>query len=150
MYTTGKSLGERLGKPFKIYMYNRSVLGMSVTDALRRTADRCPYRELRDTFIGMADAIETTGDPSNVLTHIFDKGIIKKRGELEKKIRNSMLIGEFYISLIILFPMILIVMMVIFNMIGGGIFGFDPASLIALVTYLTLPLSLMIYLMVGD
>jgi len=150
MGVVAESVGGEMSAPFRIYLYNRIVLGMDTTEAIRRAASRCPYDELADAFISIADAIETTGNPSNVLEHLFEKSLVNKRGQLEKQMRRSMIIGEFYISLMVLFPMILIVMMVIFSMIGSGLFGLDPASLITLITYMTAPLSVMIYLMVSE
>jgi len=145
-----ESLDEESAKPFKRYLYYRSVLGLNTVDSLRMASQRCPNRELRNTFDILSEAMAESGDLKNVFKHIFGKAIVERRSSLEKNIRASGLIGEFYITLNILLPIIMIVILIIFTIIGGNLFGINPIIIIPLTIYFIPVISAIFYLLAGD
>jgi len=145
-----ESMDKYASKPFRRYLYNRSILGLNVLDALRRASERCPNPELKNVFSLLADSISKSGDIRMILKHLFEKGLIERRGSLEKAVRSSMLIGEFYITLVILLPIIMMIIFVVFSIVGGNLLGINPIILIPVTVYLTPVISLMFYILSGD
>jgi len=105
----------------KIYTNVRS-LGMSLTDAMQRTADRTPSRQFADLLWGMASVINAGGNLETYLRNRTKTFMSHYRRMLEDYARQVTFYTEIYITLVIVGSLFFIVLSAILSpMTGGGI-----------------------------
>jgi pilus assembly protein TadC len=60
-------------------------------------------------------------------------------------------LAEFYVTLLLTGPLLLIIMLAVMSMLGGGNLGLlSPDLLLSLVTYLGIPLGAIVFLVILD
>ncbi len=125
-------------------------LGVDIISAMERRMKTSPSRKFVDFIDGFVSVSRSGGD----LTNYF---LISARGFMDwARIAARQLVetlgglAEAYISLMVVFPLLVIVMLSIMNMIGGGIGAFSTLFIMQLVTYLAIPALALIVLLLLD
>ncbi|MEM4611494.1 MAG: hypothetical protein QXS95_01965, partial [Candidatus Nitrosocaldus sp.] len=74
-----------------------------------------------------------------------------KRSKIQKSIENMNLIGEMYIVVMIVFPILAIIMLVILGMLdSNGMIGISTIDMMRLLVYVFIPLIGIIMLIISD
>lgn len=121
------------------------LMGMDITSALERAAERTPSPELKEMLWGMITAITTGGDLKIFLIE-KSKGYMQSyRRNLDKFVEELSLYTEIYITAVIVGSIFFIVMSTIMSMIGAA--GGMMDMIQSVVTYIGLPLVSIGFLM---
>ncbi len=114
------------------------LMGMDITAALERAAERTPSPQLKEMLWGMITAITTGGDLKIFLIEKSKSYMQDYRRSLDKFVEELSLYTEIYITAVIVGSIFFIVMSTIMSMIGAS--GGMMDMLQAVVTYIGLPL----------
>ncbi len=127
------------GEGRRIYL-EMELLGIDLTSALRRAADRRVSPLLSGVLEGIVRVIETGGDLTAYLRDEVRSLMATRRSVIREFVSTLMMISEIYMAVMVAFPLILIVMLVIMSAIGGGtIMGMSPDTIVPIVTYGLVP-----------
>jgi flagellar protein FlaJ len=125
-------------------------LGVDIISAMERRMKTSPSRKFVDFIDGFVSVSRSGGD----LTSYF---LTSARGFMDwARIAARQLVetlgglAEAYISIMVVFPLLVIVMLSIMNMIGGGIGMFSTLFIMQLVTYLAIPALALVVLLLLD
>jgi len=79
------------------------------------------------------------------------KEIMELRRIATKQLVETLgMIAEAYVSMLVVFPLILIIMFSVMGLVGGNIAGFSVFSIMALVTYALIPLLAIMMIVLLD
>ena len=129
------------------------LLGYDLNDALKRGSLRSASRK----FGSMLDGVVTMSHMGGDLA-----GYLREESEKYKKTRVASMksfteglggIAEVYVSLLIALPLALVVMLSIMSFLGGGtsmLGGIPPQSLLLLVTFVVMPIGVIVLLVIVD
>jgi flagellar protein FlaJ len=74
-----------------------------------------------------------------------------KRIGLKKFTDTLSILSEFYVTLLLTGPLLMVIMLTVMSMLGGGNLGIvSPDFLLSLLTYLGLPLGVLVFLIILD
>lgn len=129
-----------LGGQAQIIFRDIEVLGSDMLSALKDAANR----NISPLFSGVLEGIISTIQSGGSITKFFDdesKNLMRlKRSIMREYIDTLVMISEMYMSLLVAFPLILIVMLVVLSSIGGGdIGGTSPDTIVPIVIYGIVP-----------
>jgi len=100
-----------------------TVLGLDALSALDRRVRRCPSTMFSMFFAGLREVYITSGDLFNYISFMAQRVLEFKR-QMLSKISNSMaLIAEFYITLAVVTPLMIMLELVVIGMLGGTFMG---------------------------
>jgi len=60
------------------------------------------------------------------------------------------ILAEFYVTMLVAGPLIMVVMLVVMAMLGGGTGLLDPRMLLYLLTYIAIPIGSLVFLIILD
>ena len=127
-----------------------SLLGYDVISAMEQRMRNSPSRKFVDFLDGFISVTRSGGD----LTAYFlasAKGFMDSARIAARQLVETLGgIAEAYISLMVVFPLLVIIMMSIMGMIGGGIGGFSILFIMQIVTYVVIPMFALILLLLLD
>jgi len=125
-------------------------MGLDIFSAVEQRMRTSPSRKFVDFLDGFVSVARTGGD----LTSYF---LTAARGYMDQaRIAARQLVetlgglAEAYVSMMVVFPLLMVVMLSIMNMIGGGIGGFSTLFLMQMITYLAIPMLAFIMLLMLD
>ena len=125
-------------------------MGMDVISAVERRMRTSPSRKFADFLDGFVSVARSGGD----LTSYFlasAKGFMDSARIAARQLVETLGgIAEAYVTMMVVFPLLIIVMLSIMNMIGGGLGGFSTLFLMQIVTYLAIPALAFIMLLLLD
>jgi len=125
-------------------------MGMDVISAVERRMRTSPSRKFADFLDGFVSVARSGGD----LTSYFlasAKGFMDSARIAARQLVETMGgLAEAYVSMMVVFPVLIIVMLSIMNMIGGGLGGFNTLFLMQMGTYLAIPMLALIMLLLLD
>lgn len=129
-----------LGGEAQIIFRDIEILGSDMLTALKDAAKR----DISPLFSSVLEGIISTIKSGGNLTSYFDdesKSLMRmKRSIMKEFIDTLVMISEMYMSVLVAFPLILIVMLVVLSSIGGGdIGGTSPNTIVPLVIYGLVP-----------
>jgi flagellar protein FlaJ len=125
-------------------------LGYDVISAMEKRMKNSPSKRFVDLLDGFVSVARSGGD----LTSYFmtsAKGFMDlARISARQLIETLGGIAEAYVSIMVVFPLLIVVMLSIMNMIGGGLGGFSTIFIMQVVTYLAIPVLAIIILILLD
>jgi archaeal flagellar protein FlaJ len=125
-------------------------LGMDVISAVERRMRTSPSRKFVDFLDGFVSVARSGGDLTNYFL-ASAKGFMDSARIAAKQLVETLGgLAEAYVSMMVVFPLLIIVMLSIMNMIGGGIGGFSTIFLMQIVTYLAIPAMAFVMLLLLD
>lgn len=150
-YQANDDIKFEIVKDAKFLLRNIDLLGMDILSALtdlrnRSTSDA--YSELLD---GLVSTIHSGGSMKDFFLSTAKTQMIEKKIMLRKKIASLGVITELYTILLIVAPLMGIIMLSIMAIMSKSFAGIDITSLVALLTYLLVPIfGIMLLLMIDS
>ena len=116
------------------------ILGSDLVTALKDASKR----KVSPLFSGVCEGLVTTihsgANLSSYLEAESKSFMTLRSGTIKSYINALVMISEVYLSILVVFPLILIVMLVVMTSIGGGdIGGTNPETIIPVLVYLMIP-----------
>jgi flagellar protein FlaJ len=108
--------------------------------ALEAERDRSASRPFAEMLEGLVATIRSGGDMKSYLQDATRTIMDLKRIAAKSLIETLGAFAEVYVTLMIVFPLLIIVMFSVMSLIGGGLGGFSVTSMMIFVTYLIIPI----------
>ena len=138
LLTGFKEYGE-ITQDSKLIMRNIKTFGMSSVDAIKDAANRTPSLNFRELLLGIVSTIESGGDMIEYLRVMADKSLFDYRIRREKYLKTLSTYADIYTALLVAAPLMMLSMLASMSIIGGSVMGFTIDELIALITWIMLP-----------
>jgi len=139
--------------PFKAlinkFLVNVNLLGMDILSALNVMADQSPSKSLTKQISSIRTTIMTSGDLKNLLLYEVDRQLQKKREVLKNSVNTLVYIGEIYVTMMVVTPVLFILMITILSIMGGGIGGGSVIQL-NLIIFFGLPVMAAAFIIILD
>jgi flagellar protein FlaJ len=126
------------------------ILGKDIMTALETERDRSPSRVFGDMLEGLVATIRSGGNMKNYLLDATHTIMDLRRIAAKQLIESLGVFAETYISLMIVFPLLIIVMFSVMALIGGGLGGISVTMMMSLVTYGIIPVCGMAVIVMLD
>jgi archaellum biogenesis protein FlaJ (TadC family) len=126
------------------------IMGKDIMTALETERDRSPSRMFADVLEGLVATIRSGGNMKNYLLDATHTIMDFRRIAAKQLIESLGVFAETYISLMIVFPLLVIVMFSVMALIGGGLGGVSVTMMMALVTYGIIPICGMAVIVMLD
>ena len=126
------------------------ILGKDIMTALETERDRSPSSVFSDVLEGLVATVRSGG---NMKSYLLDatKGIMDLRRAAAKQLIESLgVFAETYVTLMIVFPLLIIVMFSVMALVGGGLGGVSVTMMMSLVTYGIIPVCGMAVIVMLD
>jgi len=128
-----------------------NLFGLDIISALEKTSKRTPSERFREMLEGFISTIHLGGNLAAYLREKSGQYMNLKRISLHKFSDTLSVLSEFYVSLLITGPLLMVIMLAVMAMLGGGnLGGLGPDLLLNLLTYLGIPLGSVIFLIILD
>jgi flagellar protein FlaJ len=118
---------------------NAKVFGSDMASSLSEAASRSPSEVFSKILIGITNAFRTSGDLKSLLEFETERLLHAKREELKKTLGTLTVLGEIYISAMVMGPVVFIVMLTILSVMGNVTFGLSPPEQLNLTVFFGLP-----------
>jgi len=128
------------------------LFGVDVVSALSSASKRTPSDKFRELLEGFIATIHAGGDLARYLSERSRQYMRLKRIALRRLADTLGVLAEFYVTMLVAGPLILVVMLAVMAMLGGGgvIGTLDPRLLLYLLTYLGIPIGSIVFLILLD
>jgi flagellar protein FlaJ len=126
------------------------ILGKDIMTALETERDRSPSRIFGDMLEGLVATVRSGGNMKNYLLDATRTIMDLRRIAAKQLIESLGVFAETYISLMIVFPLLIIVMFSVMALIGGGVGGWSVTMTMSLVTYGIIPICGMAVIVMLD
>jgi flagellar protein FlaJ len=126
------------------------MLGNDIITALEAERERSPSRVLAEVLEGLVATIRSGG---NMKAYLLDstRAMMDLRRVAAKQLLDSLAsFAEVYVTLLVVFPLLVIVMFSVMAMIGGGLGGFSVVTMMTLVTYGIIPICAAVVIVILD
>jgi len=131
--------GVGLGGEAQVIYRDMELLGEDIISVLRDVARRRISSIFSGVLEGMISAIKSGGSLTNYLEE-ESRGLMRLRRSIMREFIDTLvMISEVYMSVLVAFPLIMIVMLVVMSSIGGGIGGVSPGMIVPLIIYGLVP-----------
>jgi flagellar protein FlaJ len=128
-----------------------NLFGLDIISALEQAAKRTPSERFREMLEGF---ISTVHSGSNLAAYLREKSkqyMKLKRINLKKYSDTLSMLSEFYVTLLLTGPLLLVIMLAVMAMLGGGSLGMlSPDLILNLLTYVAIPVGAIIFLIILD
>jgi len=101
------------------FLVNVNLLGLDILSALNEMADQSPSKNLTKMIASIRTTIMTSGDLKNLLLYEVDRQLQKKREVLKNSVNVLVYIGEIYVTMMVVTPVLFILMITILSIMGG-------------------------------
>ncbi len=129
-----------------------AILGQDSITVLRREAEITTSTLLSTLLDSLAGLIESGGNVRAFLEEYMNHVLRGMENRLREVLNSMMFLMEIFISLLVVFPLIFIIIIIVLSSLGGGtVFGLSPMDLIFIVLIIGLPvIAIMITLMISS
>lgn len=117
------------------------VLGNDIITALELERARSPSRVFSEVLEGLVATIRSGGNMKNYLLDVTRAMMDMRRVAAKQLVEGLAAFAEIYVTLLVVFPLLIIVMFSVMAMIGGGLAGLSVTTMMIFVTYAIIPLS---------
>lgn len=126
------------------------ILGDDIITALESERQRSPSRVFGEILEGLVATIRSGGNMKGYLQDATRMMMDLRRIAAKQLIETLASFAEMYVTLLVVFPLLMIVMFSVMALIGGGLGGFSVTTMMSLVTYGIVPLSAAVVLVMLD
>lgn len=127
------------------------LFGFDMLSALESASSRTPSFRVKGLLEGFIATVHSGGSLVKYLTDKSRQFMKLRRIALNRLSDTLGVLAEFYVTLLVAGPLILVVMLSAMAMLGGGAAGLlNPHLLLHLLTYLTIPLGSLVFLIILD
>ena len=128
---------------------NVNLFGLDIISALEETSKRTPSERFREMLEGFISTIHSGGDLTSFLRQKSRQYMKLKRISLRKFSDTLSVLSEFYVTLLVTGPLLLVIMLAVMAMLGGGSLGaLGPNLWLSMLTYLVIPLGSIVFLII--
>ncbi len=133
----------------KMILRDVDMLGFDLLTALSNARERAPSKHFADFLEGFTATTRSGGDLKKYLLSSAKEIMELRRIAAKQLVEVLGMLAEAYVSLLVVFPLILLIMFSVMGLVGGNVGGFSVFSIMALVTYAMIPIlaGLMIVLL---
>jgi flagellar protein FlaJ len=139
--------------PFKTlinkFLVNVNLLGMDILSALNDMADQSPSKNLAKQIDSVRTTVMTSGDLKNLLLYEVERQLQKKREVLKNSINTLVYLGEIYVTMMVVTPVLFILMITILSIMGGS-FGGSSVLQLNLIIFFGLPVMAAAFIIILD
>jgi len=126
------------------------LFGHDIFSALEAASDRTPSTKFKDLLEGFIASIHSGGGLTRYLRDRSRQYMKLKRIALRRASDTLSILAEFYVTLLVAGPLILVVMLAVMAMLGGGTELLNPRLLLYLLAYLGIPIGSIVFLIMLD
>lgn len=127
------------------------LFGTDIISALERASKRSPSEKFKNFLEGFIATIHSGGNLVSYLTERSRQYMELKKVALKKFADTLSILSEFYVAVLVAGPLLFVVMLSVMSMLGGGGMGIlDPKLLLYLLTYIGIPISSIIFIIILD
>lgn len=134
----------------KMIIRDIDMLGFDILTALANERERSPSKTFSEFLEGFTAATRSGGDLKKYLLSSAKEIMELRRIATKQLVETLGMIAEAYVSMLVVFPLILIIMFSVMGLVGGNIAGFSVFSIMALVTYALIPLLAIMMIVLLD
>jgi flagellar protein FlaJ len=147
----------RVGDPLAVSDEARTIVrdvelfGLDILSALESASSRTPSTRFKGLLEGFIATVHSGGSLVKYLTDRSRQFMKLKRIALTRLSDTLGVLSEFYVTVLVAGPLILVVMLSVMVMLGGGMSGLlNPHLLLYLLTYLGIPVGSLVFLIILD
>ena len=134
----------------KKFLMDVKLFGMDVRGALKDIALMSPSPALAKIIEGMRTVFVTSGDLKSLLIYEVARQIQVKQGELKAKVNTLVYIGEMYVAIMVVTPILFIIIISILSILGTSALGGSPVTQMNLMVFIGIPLLGFIFTIILD
>jgi archaellum biogenesis protein FlaJ (TadC family) len=121
------------------FLTNIKLLGVDVHTALREIADKSPSRSLSRKLEAIRTTVMTSGDLKTLLSYEVERQLSKKKEKLRNTLTTLVYVGELYVTLLVVTPVLFILMITIMSLMASASFGEASALQLNLIVFFGIP-----------
>lgn len=147
----------QIGAPLAVSDEARNIVrdvelfGFDILSALESASSRTPSFRVKGLLEGFIATVHSGGSLVKYLTDKSRQFMKLRRIALNRLSDTLGVLAEFYVTVLVAGPLILVVMLSAMAMLGGGAAGLlNPHLLLHLLTYLAIPLGSLVFLIILD
>ncbi len=126
------------------------LFGFDILSALESASDRTPSARFKQLLEGFIATVHSGGGLAKYLRDRSRQYMKLKRIALRRFSDALAILAEFYVTMLVAGPLILVVMLAVMAMLGGGTGLLDPRLLLHVLTYLGIPMGSVAFLIILD
>ena len=126
------------------------ILGNDIITALEAERERSPSKIFAEVLEGLVATIRSGGNMKSYLLDTTRAMMDLRRVAAKQLIESLATFADVYVTLLVVFPLLIIVMFSVMAMIGGGLGGFSVITIMTLVTYGIIPILASVVIIMLD
>jgi len=134
----------------KKFMMDIRLFGLDVTSALRDISRRSPSKILSKLLDSVINTVQTSGDLKSLLTYEVEGLLQRKREKLKKMMGTLTYMGEMYVTLMVVAPILFILMLTILSVLGGRAGGASSILQLNLLVFFGVPVMAAGFIIILD
>lgn len=134
----------------KVVLRDTKLLGTDMFSAVKTAVERSPSPRYTLFMEGLIATIRSGGDLTQFLNDESKELMRSRTLEIRKFLDSLGLMAEMYISLLVAFPLILIIMLGVMSTMGGTMGGMSITAIMYMLTYLAIPFMAMLVILLID
>jgi len=139
-----------VSKEAKAVTQDVELFGYDILSALEVSSKRTPSERFRELLEGFIASIHSGGNLAKYFSERSRQYMRLEKIAMRRLSDTLGVLSEFYVTLLVAGPLMLVVMLAVMAMLGGGSGLFNPHLLLYLLTYLGIPLGSIIFLIIID
>jgi archaellum biogenesis protein FlaJ (TadC family) len=132
------------------FMADIRLLGLDLDAALQDIIDRSPSPQFASLISGIRNVQKTSGDMKSVLNFNYVRYLQEKRKELAKMLNTLTYLGEGYVTLMVVAPIMFIFMLTVFSIITTTGDAVSSALQLNILVFFAMPLFAAAFIIVLD
>lgn len=133
-----------------VILRDTKLLGKDMFSAVKTAADRSPSPRYTLFMEGLIATIRSGGDMTQYLNDESKELMRTRTMEMHQFLDSLGLMAEMYITLLVAFPLILIIMLGVMSTLGGAMGGMSITAIMYMLTYLAIPFLAMVVILLID
>ena len=130
------------------FVSNVELMGLDVSTALDDVSNRTPSRTLKKLIEGINHNIKTSGNLVSLFNYEIERMFQRKREELKSLMQSLTYLGELYVALMVIGPILFILMIVILSIFLGA--GSSTPIRLNLIVFFGMPILASMFLVLLD
>ena len=132
------------------FALNVKLFGMDVKTALKDMEHFSPSKAFSKQIASLRTAMQTSGDLKAILTFEVDKALEAKREELKNRMNGLTYIGEIYVTLMVITPVLFILIIAILSILGSSASGGSSVLQLNLLVFAGIPIMATVFIVMLD
>jgi len=139
-----------ISKEAKTITRDVELFGYDIISALEASSKRTPSEQFKELLEGFIATIHSGGSQAKYFAERSRQYMKLEKIAMRRLSDTLGVLSEFYVTLLVAGPLMLVVMLAVMAMLGGGSGLFNPQMLLYLLTYIGIPLGSIIFLILLD